>query len=277
MQNFDWSKILQKEKLISISFFDREINKLLQQTTFSEKKSCRHFFKIHCPKTWRSNWSLFTKWLTLCFVQVRLFGRKTEEEKFQQIVYVNNKLDEFVYLLDVMNSVYDKVIANQPICNVLWKVIATIHSNHLFVSFQLVRMSWNIGDNRNLFLKLKTKLGLYHVELRKPKDFSGIITLTLVETQQLPDFEKNWLKRWKFLFKKDKSLRWDKSMHQLWNWYRQGEHCRIPLSKQHVSQGYWDGFKFDWIQRASCSARLPLELHWHFLWALHCTGWIYSS
>ena len=50
--------------------------------------------------------------------QVRLFGRETEEEKFQQIVYVNYKLDEFVYLLDVMNSVYDKVIANQPICNV---------------------------------------------------------------------------------------------------------------------------------------------------------------
>ena len=52
------------------------------------------------------------------YAQVRLFGRK-EEEKFQQIVYVNYKLDEFVYLLDVMNSVYDKVIANQPICNVL--------------------------------------------------------------------------------------------------------------------------------------------------------------
>ena len=53
------------------------------------------------------------------YAQVRLFGRKTEEEKFQQIVYVNYKLDEFVYLLDVMNLVYDKVIANQPICNVL--------------------------------------------------------------------------------------------------------------------------------------------------------------
>ena len=53
------------------------------------------------------------------YAQVRLFGRKTEEEKFQQIVYVNYKLDEFIYLLDVMNSVYDKVIANQPICNVL--------------------------------------------------------------------------------------------------------------------------------------------------------------
>ena len=53
------------------------------------------------------------------YAQVRLFGRKTEEEKFQQIVYVNYKLDEFIYLLDVTNSVYDKVIANQPICNVL--------------------------------------------------------------------------------------------------------------------------------------------------------------
>ena len=52
-------------------------------------------------------------------------------------------------------------------------------------------MSWSIGDNGNFFLKLKTKLGLYHVQLRsKPKDFPGKITLTLVETQQLPDIEK---------------------------------------------------------------------------------------
>ena len=47
-------------------------------------------------------------------------------------------------------------------------------------------MSWNIGDNRNLFLKLKTKLGLYHVE-PKSKDYHEKITLTLVETQGLPD------------------------------------------------------------------------------------------
>ena len=52
-------------------------------------------------------------------------------------------------------------------------------------------MSWNIGDNRNLFLKLTTKLGLYHIELRsKHKIFSEKITLTQVETQQMPDFEK---------------------------------------------------------------------------------------
>ena len=53
------------------------------------------------------------------YAQVRLFGRKKEEEKFHQIVYVNYKLDEFLYLLDVMYSMYDKVIANQPHCNVL--------------------------------------------------------------------------------------------------------------------------------------------------------------
>ena len=53
------------------------------------------------------------------YAQVRLFTRKKEDEKFQHVVYVNYKLEEFIYLLDVMNSVYDKVITNQPICNVL--------------------------------------------------------------------------------------------------------------------------------------------------------------
>ena len=42
---------------------------------------------------------------------------------------------------------------------------------------------------------LKTKLGLYHVELRKPKASTTKILLTLVETQQLPDIEKF---DWKF-------------------------------------------------------------------------------
>ena len=51
-------------------------------------------------------------------------------------------------------------------------------------------MSWNIGANRNLFLKLKTKLGLYHVEF-KSEVSPEKITLTLVEAQQLPDIEKS--------------------------------------------------------------------------------------
>ena len=66
-------------------------------------------------------------------------------------------------------------------------------------------MSWSIGDNRNLFLKLKTKLGLYHAELRS-KDSPEKITLTLVETQQLPEIEKVNSKD-EFFFKMD-NLKW---------------------------------------------------------------------
>ena len=46
------------------------------------------------------------------YAQVRVIGRLKEDEKFHQILYANYKLDEFLYPLDVMNSVYDKVIAN---------------------------------------------------------------------------------------------------------------------------------------------------------------------
>ena len=53
------------------------------------------------------------------YAQVRLIARKKEEEKFQQVSYVKYKLEEFIYLLDVMFSIYDKIITNQPICNVL--------------------------------------------------------------------------------------------------------------------------------------------------------------
>ena len=53
------------------------------------------------------------------YAQVRLFARIREGEKFQQVVYVKYKLEDFIYLLDVMISVYDKVFTNQPICNVL--------------------------------------------------------------------------------------------------------------------------------------------------------------
>ena len=53
-----------------------------------------------------------------------------------------------------------------------------------------IRMIWNIGEGRNLFLKLKSKLGLYHLVLTTPKTFPEKLTLTVVEMQQLPDVEK---------------------------------------------------------------------------------------
>ena len=51
-------------------------------------------------------------------------------------------------------------------------------------------MSWNIGDNRNLFLKLKSKLGLYHVVPTTPKTSLEKLKLTVVEMQQLPNIKK---------------------------------------------------------------------------------------
>ena len=51
--------------------------------------------------------------------QVRLFARKKEDEKFQKIVLMNYKLEEVIYLLDIMNSGYIKVFAIKPICIVL--------------------------------------------------------------------------------------------------------------------------------------------------------------
>ena len=53
------------------------------------------------------------------YAQIRLFTRRTEEENFQQLVYVNYKIDEFIYLLDVMNSVCDQVRDNKPLCNIV--------------------------------------------------------------------------------------------------------------------------------------------------------------
>ena len=70
------------------------------------------------------------------YAQVRRFARMKEDCVFE-IVYVNYKLEDIIYLLDVMTSVYDKVIANKPVCNVLSKVIALFYSLSLFVLFEL--------------------------------------------------------------------------------------------------------------------------------------------
>ena len=50
-------------------------------------------------------------------------------------------------------------------------------------------MSWSIGDKRNFFRKLKSKLGLHQVVLTTPKTSPEKLTLTVVEIQQLLDIE----------------------------------------------------------------------------------------
>ena len=56
-------------------------------------------------------------------------------------------------------------------------------------------MSWNIGDNRSLFLKVKSKLGLFPIIFTTPKTSPEKLTLTVVEMQQLRDIEKADSKR----------------------------------------------------------------------------------
>ena len=64
-------------------------------------------------------------------------------------------------------------------------------------------MSWSIGDNRNLILKLKSNLGFLQVFHTTPKFSHERLTLIVVETQQLPDIEKTDFKGEIFLAKMD--------------------------------------------------------------------------
>ena len=53
------------------------------------------------------------------YAQVQLFASKNMAERFQQIVYVNYKLEKFIYLHDLKSCVYDKLITNQPVYKVV--------------------------------------------------------------------------------------------------------------------------------------------------------------
>ena len=67
-------------------------------------------------------------------------------------------------------------------------------SLQLFTLYQFlsirVRMSWNLEENKNLFLKLKSRIGLYLFVPTKRKIVPKKTEPTLVEMQQLPDIEK---------------------------------------------------------------------------------------
>ena len=114
------------------------------------------------------------------YAHVRLFARKMENEKIQQFqnVYLNHKLEEFICLLDVLKSVYDEVNTNEPI-ETSYK---NFSKNLLPIIFLYpgVKSSWKTGNNRNLILKLKTNMRLYHVALTAPNSSTEKLTLTLV-------------------------------------------------------------------------------------------------
>ena len=91
------------------------------------------------------------------YVQLRLFGRKDNEEKFNQIVNVNCKHNELNFF-DVMISVYDKVIPTEPLCNVLWQLIATIYSL-LSIFFYLSQNELEQWRKQKPFSWIEIKIG----------------------------------------------------------------------------------------------------------------------
>ena len=82
-------------------------HKVVDLVDRANKKNCVTLLRYNVDKPESSN------------AQFRFFARKREDYKFQQNVYLNYKLEEIIYLLEVMNSVYDNVFTNQLTCNVL--------------------------------------------------------------------------------------------------------------------------------------------------------------
>ena len=101
------------------------------------------------------------------YAQVRLFASKKEDEIFQQIVYVKNKFEEFLFLLDVIKFVYENISANKPILLSYEKYLQLFTVYHFFFSSGQVEM--NIGDNENLLLRLKQNwdFNLLYIQLQK--------------------------------------------------------------------------------------------------------------
>ena len=105
---------------------EQKLSPVLQSTLSKDKKEQLKLVHKMIDVVDRPNGKIFVTLLRYkvdnpetSYAQVRLFGRKKEEEKFQQTVYINYILDDILNLLDVMNLVNDKVIANERICNVL--------------------------------------------------------------------------------------------------------------------------------------------------------------
>ena len=100
-------------------------NKVVDVADRANRKICVTLLRYSADKPESSN------------AQVWFFARKKDDEKLKQNVFVNNKIEDFVYLLDVMKSVHDKIITNQTICVVLSEVISSNYSFSFFFPFDL--------------------------------------------------------------------------------------------------------------------------------------------
>ena len=133
---FDWYGILQWESRISNNSCDWGNSWTLKQTILLESKVYAWYRHQQSPETkwttqivsrvcWRCGLSEQKNMRDYAAAQVVLATelicsspiecRKQQEENFQHLVYVSYKVDAFIYLFVVMNSVNDESNANQ--CN----------------------------------------------------------------------------------------------------------------------------------------------------------------
>ena len=141
----------------------------------ANRKLCVTLLVVQCGQAWEFLSSSSTK----C--------KEQGDETFQQVVSVNYKLEKFIFHLMLWILYLIKLLLINPFVMFYKKYF------HLFFYqyfYNRVKLRCKIGDNRNLFLKLKSKLVLYHIVITTPKTAPEELTLTIVEMRQLPDIEK---------------------------------------------------------------------------------------
>ena len=119
------------------------------------------------------------------FARVLLIATETEDENFQQIVSLSSKREEFSPLFVLRKPVLD-LTNTKDFFEVSYEKylqqFTVYHSSFFSSQDELEHV-----EKRNLFLKLQSILGLCHVVVKTPKTSPEELTLTLVETQPLPD------------------------------------------------------------------------------------------
>ena len=120
--------------------------------------------------------------------QVRLCARKSEDENFQQIVSENYKIENFIFLLDLMNSLFDEVPTKKPILLSNEKKLQLFTLYRIF--FFLTQDGSGISESKQLLYQVKIKKGLCRVLLTKAGNSCDKLKLILVEMRHSPDVGK---------------------------------------------------------------------------------------
>ena len=204
------------------------------------------------------------------YARVHLLARKKEDEKFQKKVYVIYKLKKLILLLNVMNSIYDKIFEITLICNLLQKLIAT--SYFLSIFFHSSRNQLEHWRQQKPRSQAEIKSGTLSRCTYNCKNSPEEITPTVFEMQHLSDMEKtdtqgeiSCLKRTIKYCRGKVCVNFKTEADKL--------NFVVPLPKQ-IEPQIWR--KWPEVDRRPVefdNTSLSVELHWQFFQAMQCAGW----